>query len=189
MRLDVIRRFLASRRPRRLREPGARQAAVALIVVPQVGGTDGLFIRRARHPQDPWSGQIGLPGGRRDPGDRSLYATAVREVAEETGMRLTRPQLLGELDDVHPRTPTLPSIIIRPFVFALEARPRLSVSTEVAYPLWLRLRELHAGHGDGRPVVRGRRLEVPCFRVGRHVVWGLTYRILTQLLSPVNFSA
>ncbi|MBI5594837.1 MAG: CoA pyrophosphatase [Elusimicrobia bacterium] len=182
MDLARVTRTLASCRPARINRPGARQAAVSLVLVPGPRGLEGLFIRRARHPRDPWSGQIGLPGGRREASDRALFHTAVRETAEETGVGLGREHLLGELDDLHPRTRTLPDIVVRPFVFALPRRPVLRVSAEVAYPLWLGLRDLKRGAGTARPVVRGRRLEVPCWRAGRHMVWGLTHRIVAPLL-------
>ncbi len=183
----LIRRRLAARRPRRMNEPGVQAAAVALILVPGPRGLEALFIRRARHPQDPWSGQVGLPGGRRDRGDATLYATAARETAEETGIRLRRPDLLGELDDLHPRTAALPAIVIRPFVFALPARPRLRPNPEVAYPFWLPLTALRPSRGH--PVIRGRRLSVPCLRAGRRMIWGLTFRILTKVLSPVTVAS
>lgn len=170
-----------------MNEPGVQAAAVALILVPGPRGLEALFIRRARHPQDPWSGQVGLPGGRRDRGDATLYATAARETAEETGIRLRRPDLLGELDDLHPRTAALPAIVIRPFVFALPARPRLRPNPEVAYPFWLPLTALRPSRGH--PVIRGRRLSVPCLRAGRRMIWGLTFRILTKVLSPVTVAS
>ncbi|MDE2293276.1 MAG: CoA pyrophosphatase [Elusimicrobia bacterium] len=187
MDIQAVRRALRRRTPVGLSEPGARQAAVALVLVPGPRGAEGLFIRRARHPADPWSGQIGLPGGRREAADPHLFYTAVRETAEETGVALGRAKLLGRLDDLHPRSRTLPSIVVRPFVFALEARPRLSLSGEVAYPIWLPLARLRSGQGTARPVARGRRLLVPCYRSGRHMVWGMTHRILTGLLGPVTF--
>jgi len=56
-----------------------RRAAVALILRDGAAGIELLFIRRAEHPMDPWSGQMAFPGGRAEPGDRDLEATAVRE--------------------------------------------------------------------------------------------------------------
>jgi 8-oxo-dGTP pyrophosphatase MutT (NUDIX family) len=156
---------------------------VALVLAPGRRGADALFIRRARHPKDPWSGQIGLPGGRRDPGDATLLETALREAEEETGLRLGRGDLLGELDDLHPRSRTLPDIHVRPFVFALDRRPPLRCSAEVAYPLWLPLAALKEGAGTAFPRAGGRRLSVPCWRSGRHMVWGMTHRLLLPLLN------
>lgn len=181
----TIKSLLSARRPKRLRPNGARQAAVALVLTPGPRGLDGLFIRRARHPKDPWSGQIGLPGGRRDPGDATLLKTALREAEEETGVRLRPADLLGELDDLHPRSRSLPDIVVRPFVFALDARPRLRCSAEVAYPLWLSLAALKAGAGTAAPRAGGRRYRVPCWRAGRHMVWGMTHRLLCPLIDPV----
>lgn len=154
------------------------------MLTPGTRGAYGLFIRRARHPLDPWSGQIGLPGGRRDPGDASLLETALRETAEETAVALSRADLLGELDDLHPRSRTLPDIVVRPFVFALDRRPALRCSPEVAYPLWLSLAALKAGAGTAAPRAGGRRYAVPCWRSGRHMVWGMTHRLLLPLLDP-----
>lgn len=182
MDLEAVRAVLARRTPKRLPPAGARQAAVALVLAPGARGAVGLFIRRARHPKDPWSGQIGLPGGRRDPGDPTLLATALREAREETGVRLRRGDLLGRLDDLHPRSRALPDIVVRPFVFALERRPDLRCSAEVAYPLWLSLADLKAGAGVASPRAGGRRYTVPCWRAGRHMVWGMTHRLLLPLL-------
>ena len=184
---QAVKSLLNGRRPARLWSRGARQAAVALVLTPGPRGLCGLFIRRARHPKDPWSGQIGLPGGRRDPGDASLLKTALREAEEETGIRLRPANLLGELDDLHPRSRALPDIVVRPFVFALDARPRLRCSSEVAYPLWLSLAALKEGAGTASPRAGGRRYRVPCWREGRHMVWGMTHRLLTPPPSSRTF--
>ena len=75
------------------------------------------MIKRAEPKRDPWSGHIACPGGRMDPTDRDLEHTAIRETWEETGIDLERDgRILGTLDDMSPRTSSLPPIIIRPFV-------------------------------------------------------------------------
>ena len=169
--------------PVRRRCPRARQAAVAILLAPGRKGTEALFLKRATHPKDPWSGQIGLPGGRRDPGDGCLLDTVIRETAEETGVRLERSALLGELDDMLPRDRGLPPIMIRPFVFTLDRKPRIRVCSESKYSFWAPLESLLASEAERTIRHRGSMRKVPAFRHGRRIIWGITYRILRPLLT------
>jgi 8-oxo-dGTP pyrophosphatase MutT (NUDIX family) len=176
--LDSLKERLARGAPRRIEEPGTREAAVALLLAPGDRGLELLLIKRAEHPGDPWSGQMALPGGRRDAGDPDLLATAMREAREEVGIELQPGQVLGELDDLRPRALTLPPIVVRPFVFALPMGPTVIPSVEVALHLWVRLDELVAARPREIEIATvGRRL--PAYVVGEHVVWGMTERILT----------
>lgn len=182
--LNVIHDRLAARSPRRGAKPHAREAAVAAILAP--GGTpkgwELLLIRRAVRSDDPWSGQMALPGGRRDPADQDLMATAVREAAEEIGVTLAGAFCLGELDDVEPSTPHLPDILIRPFVFGLESQPPVQLSQEVAGHVWVPLSALPGWETEAEIMVRGTLRRVRGYQVGDALVWGLTERILTPLL-------
>ena len=86
--LATVRRALRDHRPQVADAPDARPAAVALVLLDGPQGIEILLIKRAERADDPWSGQIALPGGRYDVGDRDLEATAVRETREETGVDL-----------------------------------------------------------------------------------------------------
>src|SRR5688572_27389789 len=81
-------------------DPALIWAAVAIIIAPDPDAI--LLIRRAERAGDPWSGHMALPGGRREPGDLDLLATAIRETSEEVGIRLGSEQLVGTLEDVVP---------------------------------------------------------------------------------------
>jgi hypothetical protein len=98
------------------------------------------------------------------------------------GVDLSHAELLGELDDVHPRTRTLPALVVRPFVFGLSRRPEVRYSVEVASHRWVRLDDLLAAgvHGDVEIQPLGRTF--PAYRVGGYVIWGLTERIITPFL-------
>jgi 8-oxo-dGTP pyrophosphatase MutT (NUDIX family) len=181
--MDLVRRRLANRAPVRISEPGTIEAAVAIVLVPrEKPGLEVLLIKRSEWGSDPWSGQMALPGGRREGADPSLLETAVREAAEETGVTLARGALLGELDDLHPRTPTLPPVVVRPFVFGLDRRPVVRPSDEVALHVWVGLTDLRSSATRVTVDVRGTQLEVDAFRIGPHVVWGMTHRILLPFI-------
>ncbi len=174
---------LARRAPQRREDPGSIQAAVALVLAPgDSGRLELLLIKRAEHPGDPWSGQMALPGGRRDPEDEDLLATVARETREEVGVELPPHRLLGELDDLHPRTPLLPPVVVRPFVFGLSHRPSVQASSEVALHVWVPLDELASGRTRTEIDIAGRDHRYPAYQVGAHVVWGMTERIIAPFI-------
>lgn len=185
-RLSALRHVLEDRPVERLpRAPQTREAAVTLLVRP-TQPLELLLIKRAEQASDPWSGHMALPGGRREPGDRTLLETAVRETFEETGISVGRDGvLLGHLDEVGPRSPRLPPMVIAPFVAAVppttlaEPNPR-----EVDAALWVPLTALQDDGAVSEILIEledGRRA-FPSLRYGEYIIWGLTHRILTQFL-------
>jgi 8-oxo-dGTP pyrophosphatase MutT (NUDIX family) len=185
--LATVRRALRDHRPQAVDAPEARPAAVALVLLEGPQGLEILLIRRAERADDPWSGQIALPGGRRDGGDRDLEATAVRETREETGVDLSDAERLGVLDDLYPRASTLPPVVVRPFVFALARRAALVPSDEVQRAFWLPLGRL-SDPGVRREVtlpLRGGARTFPAYLVDEDLIWGMTERILTPFVDLV----
>lgn len=182
--LALVRDALVQRAARRESAPEARPAAVALLLYEGPVGLETLFIRRAERAGDPWSGQVAFPGGRAEPGDADLLATAIRETAEETGIDLSRAEGLGVLDDLYPRTPTLPPVVVRPFVFGLTSRPPLGSSPEVERGFWVPLARLAAPgvHSELPFTVRGVARRFPAYVIDGEVIWGMTERILTPFL-------
>lgn len=171
-------------------ESETARAAVAVTLRPTADDqVELLMIRRAEREGDPWSGQIALPGGRWSPNDESLLHTALRETWEETGIDLAMQGLvLGTLDELHPRTPLLPPIVITPVVVVLDAPAPLVLSDEVADAFWVPLQTLRAPESTRESQVhaRGATFRVPSFVLGERVVWGLTERILRQLLARLG---
>lgn len=167
--------------------PPTRWAAIALVLRPgHVGSPELLMIKRAEFEDDPWSGHIACPGGRMDPADQDLRRTAIRETWEETGIDIEQSgRVLGTLDDMSPRTSSLPPIVIRPFVAAVRPDVEIVESPEVAEAFWVPLDALRerAAWGTGLVHIRGvGDREVDVFRHGDYTVWGLTHRALTQFL-------
>jgi 8-oxo-dGTP pyrophosphatase MutT (NUDIX family) len=186
--LARVRRALRGHRPQVVDAPNARPAAVALVLLEGPQGLEILLIKRAERGDDPWSGQMALPGGRYDAGDADLQATAVRETREETGVDLSAAERLGALDDLHPRTSVLPPVVVRPFVFALTHRADLVPSDEVQRAFWLPLGRL-SEPGVRRDVtltLRGGTLTLPAYSVDGELIWGMTERIITPFVDLVS---
>lgn len=172
-----------------------RLAAIALVLRPGVGPAEAadpelLMIKRAEAEGDPWSGHVACPGGRMEPGDHDLEQTAVRETWEETGVDLARDgRVLGALDDISPRTPTLPPIIVRPYVAVVKPELEIVQSSEVAEAFWVPLAALRerAAWGTAMVPIRGAgERQVTAFRHGAYTVWGLTERVLRQFLNYLD---
>jgi 8-oxo-dGTP pyrophosphatase MutT (NUDIX family) len=180
-------RSLAQRPPIDVRpEPQMRLAAILLALRARADGEpELLMIKRADAEGDPWSGHIACPGGRMEPADHDLAVTAVRETLEETGVDVAHDgRLLGHLDDLSPRTPSLPPIVIRPYVALVRAGVEIVPSREVAAAFWVpvsALREQTAWR-LAEITVGGAPREVSVFQHGEYTVWGLTERVLRQLL-------
>ena len=173
---------LASREPAEVVWAEARRAAVAALIT---AGSDPeiLFIKRRERVGDPWSGQMALPGGFASPADASLEATARRETEEETGIALESGALLGRLDDVSPRTPYLPPLVVRPFAYGVVEPLAARAGPEVEAAVWLKVRDLFDGRFR-RPFVLnlpGGRREFESIVIGGYTIWGLTERVLQQL--------
>ncbi|HLK40676.1 MAG TPA: CoA pyrophosphatase [Polyangiaceae bacterium] len=167
---------------------GEARAAVATLLREGTEGVEALLIKRAERLGDPWSGHVAFPGGKREPGE-SLLLTAIRETREEVGIRVEDAALVTRLKDVEARTN---GILVAHFVFGLDdaaaGSPSLATSAEVDSTLWVSLSALARREGAGTFVYRtgAGSIELPCFHVGPHVLWGMTYRMTMNLLEALD---
>ena len=156
------------------------------VLVPLLVGPDGdrrlLLIRRVN--RGAHAGQIALPGGKREAGDRTLAATAIRETVEETGATADAIPLNEPRPSVYTFTT---GFRIHPFLARIERpdhwRPEPGEVEEIIeLPLADLLRpearrhERIAAPGLTEPA------EFPCLRIGPIRIWGATWRILEPLL-------
>lgn len=189
--LEDITRTLAAHAPETLPGAGRRRAAVAMILRARDAGAEVLFIERARHEGDPWSGHMAFPGGRLDPGDAHPRAAAERETYEEVGIALQEAQHIGRLTDLTGRGPVKQQgLVISGHVYLLEREVPLVIDRlEVAQAFWFPLRALHESERQVPYTAPGVTMRFPGILVGepgRHVVWGLTYAFLEDFFGIVG---
>ena len=146
-----------------------------------------LLLRRRVVLSDPWSGDMAFPGGRSRHDDRDAFSTALREVQEETGIDLTSCTMLGTLDDVVPGNVKLR---VTPFVAIAPENTNISLDgDEIVDYIWIPVGFfLNDANISPNTIERfGRRFEVTSFNyLGKHVIWGMTFRILQDLASRLR---
>ncbi len=185
-RLDALRQALERRTPfTDTRAPTISEAAV-LLTLRTTNPVELLLIERAEKEGDPWSGHMALPGGRREPGDQDLLATALRETEEETGIAVPRSSILGRLDELGPSaTRRRFSLIIAPFVAAVppDTEPE-PAPAEVETALWVPLTHLASDQAVDEVLIdlEGEEFRLPALNFDDYVIWGLTHRILTGFM-------
>lgn len=166
-----------------LKSTKARDAEAAVVVLLKATDQDFelLFVKRAEKSADPWSGQTALPGGKRNPEDQNLKQTIIRETLEETGINLLEGcRFLGAMEPV--RSIQRPEMRIIPFIVLQEKEQKIELNDELSGYFWTPLKELVHCKGT----VKFRSKESPAYIIGNHVIWGLTYRILHNLLSILS---
>jgi 8-oxo-dGTP pyrophosphatase MutT (NUDIX family) len=163
---EPIRRALAARAPERL-PLGATTAAAVLVPLSLRNGEACVWLVRRPNEMRSHAGQVAFPGGKNDPADDSLRATALREAEEELGLSPARVDVLGVMDDYL----TVTGFTITPWVGWLEepfeAKPNPS---EVARVFTVPLREFFAPPSGVAPLQR--------WDVEGEIVWGATAAIV-----------
>lgn len=170
----------------RLREPAPFRFAAVMGLLAESDGPDPrlLLIERSRTLRS-HAGQLAFPGGKPEPEDRDLIATALRETHEEVALAPERVSVLGRLAPV----PTPSGYLIVPFVGTL-AGPLDAVADgdEAVRVLSPRLSTLTASYRRaGWRKYRGVDYELHEFGFDDPPLWGATARMVYDLLSRLGW--
>lgn len=167
----------------------AKKSAVLILLYPKKGQMHLVFIRRAIY-DGVHSGQIALPGGKFEPEDRNLQATAFREAAEELNIKEGKVELLGKLSPLY----VPPSnYIVHPFVGLQEQLPIFKADPEeVDEVIECPLHHLLKPDALIETTVhnRNKRYKVKAFQFQDCMIWGATAMIvkeLTELLEGITW--
>ena len=158
-----------------------RESAVLLLLYPRAGLWTTVFIKRNLY-DGPHSGQISIPGGKKDALDKTLLETALRETLEETGVDASNALLHSALSPIHI---PVSGFVVYPYLAVLNFSPVFTPDpNEVNYLIEVPLRKL-----KDPSIVKIRRMmigdtgvNVPYFDIRDEVIWGATAMILAEFL-------
>jgi 8-oxo-dGTP pyrophosphatase MutT (NUDIX family) len=174
-------------------EPTAREpyasGGVALILARSPEGEKLLLILRPAGGNDPWAGQVALPGGRVKEEDQSFEGTAIRETKEEVGVDLIHENFLGYLGKFLAGSRAgMGGIPVVPSVFVSESVPAVTQNQEVASYRWIPLRDVVDPKNRTRHILKRDDVSVPfpALMLGDYLVWGVTERILTTMVEAIR---
>ncbi len=162
--------------------PDARLGGVLILLFPGQGDeTMFPLIQRTDYPGT-HGGQVSLPGGKFEEGDKDLIGTALRETHEEIGVAPEAIRVLGKMSEIY-----IPPSNFRvlPVLGYVDHYPSfVPEPKEVDEILEVPLAHLmdHTLHKSTDIEVRGMRLpDTPYFDFHDRVVWGATAMILSEL--------
>ena len=186
-RFELIRQYKAKTK----RQNGLISASVAIIIRESRTEPEFLLMQRAKHKNDPWSGQMAFPGGKFEARDKSHKRTAIRETAEEVGLSLSDNDYLGRIDDVYGfKANGEFSVHVTCFVFKINRDVLLTANNEVADMIWLPFSYLENpqnSYNFFHP--HDLSLKMPAILINKdkeQILWGLSLRLLYTLFTILN---
>ena len=159
-----------------------RKSAVAIVLYAERNSLSSVLIQRPTY-DGVHSGQVCLPGGKKEDFEQYLHETAIRECVEETGLIADHLELLAPLTPVY-----IPpsNHHVHPYIFHYHEKPIFHPDQrEVAEIIEFNLNQIM----DDRKIKRidldlGQNKilkNVPYFDIEGRVVWGATAIILNEL--------
>lgn len=162
----------------------ARVSAVLIALSEKDGKITIPFIRRAIDNKT-HSGQIALPGGKKDDTDANLTETALRETWEEIGIEVPEQQVLGHLTPLY-----IPpsNYMVTPVVAWLDKAPTLYRPSEREVDAVLEFGIHEFQHPSNKretevKVMGNIKLKTPAFILQETVIWGATAMMMSEFIT------
>lgn len=164
-------------------------AAVAVIILKESELERVLLLKRAQHPNDPWSGHYAFPGGRYEKKDKSLFDTCLRETYEECGLKLFEKDYVQKLPLAYAGKYVGKSVSVSPFLFEINKRPKLKLDfCEIASFHWMPLEYMEEQYIEFKEVEHGeKKSNIEGVSFEQTFLWGFTYKVLREFLENREF--
>jgi len=162
-----------------------RKSAVLILFYPEGNRIKTVLIERAAD-QTVHSGQISFPGGKFENKDQNLENTALREAAEEVGIDPEKVTILGSLTPLY-----IPpsNFDVFPFVGYSLSKPAFRTNHEVESLIEVDIETLALPENcTSRTIkhLKAENVEVPCYYINKHIIWGATSMIISELLEVLG---
>ena len=182
--LDVV--IPPPRWPRALQDMLTRDLAAAAVLIPIIRRQESLSVLLTERSPDlkHHAGQISFPGGRMDPDDADICATALRETQEEVGIDPADVEIVGYLAP----NPTVTGYAVTPVVALVELRRELiidpvEVKSAFEVPLPFLLDEDNQEYAERE--FEGVMVPIAEFNYGQYRIWGATAGMLIELRNVI----
>lgn len=160
----------------------AKRAGVMALFYPDIEGETRLALILRNTYKGVHSAQIGFPGGKIEPSDRSLKDTALRETYEEIGVPIQHMEVLKQLTEVY-----IPpsNFYVQPYLGIARQTPQFvkqdaEVNEIVEVPLAHFLDDAVVTAHEVQTSY-DKKVEVPAFKLNGHIVWGATAMMLSEI--------
>ena len=171
---------VARLQPRTLR--GNRREAGVLVAVTDNPRDPELILTQRATRMNSHAGEVALPGGKRDPEDPDLLATALREAEEEIDLPAGAVRVVGPLSQVVSKH----GLLVTPFLGVVPAAIALQPNPDEIHSLFrvpLRFFLEDRRHHTDRIRFKRQDLYVPSYHYRGYVIWGLTAYVIVELLN------
>jgi len=167
--------------PDEIRDRNPKKAAVLALFYPDKDN-ETLFLLILRADYDgTHAAQIGFPGGKFEKEDRKLKTTALRETYEEVGVNVDEIKVKKRLSDIF-----IPpsNFIVSPYLGIVESTPEFIINQEVKEVIEVKLVDLlNESFVSTKNLTTSymENIDVPCFELNKHIVWGATAMMLSEI--------
>ncbi len=162
----------------------ARESGVLILLYPDSNHHTQIVLIQRSNDGGTHSGQIALPGGKREPNDVDIIHTALREAEEEVSLKFASIDVIGQLSPLYIN---VSNFVVQPVIALSSKKPELIKSDyEVSRILYADLGKMFASKTEEKIVIpsTGSKMywKAPVYKLeDNSIVWGATAMILSEL--------
>lgn len=156
-------------------------ASILILIYPDINNKEKVILIKRPVYDGHHSGQVGFPGGKLEPSDKSFKMNALRESKEEIGIDPETVKIIGGLSELYI---PVSNFLVHPYVGYTHHTPTFKVDKNevdyiIEFPL-IRLIDLRIKIKQEFQI--GIKRTIPYFEINNEVVWGATSMILNEFI-------